>query len=59
MEVKQKGTNIALLIPFLLLNKAIFGQGGLEFCQKICMLNLVMLITHFGQDLFTEVVGLP
>ena len=53
VEVKQKETNIALLIPFRLLNKAIFGLGGLEFCQKmrICMLNLVVLITHFCLNL--------
>ena len=35
VEVKQKQTNIALSIPFRLLNKAIFGLGGLEFCQKM------------------------
>ena len=36
-----------------LLNKAIFGLGSLEFCQKMWnyMLNLVMLITHFYQNL--------
>ena len=53
VEVKQKETNIALSIPFRLLNKAIFGLGGLEFCQKMWnyMLNLVMLITHFCQNL--------
>ena len=53
VEVKQKETNIALSIPFRLLNKAIFGLGGLEFCQKMWnyMLNLVMLITHFRQNL--------
>ena len=53
MKVEQKGTNIALLIPFLLLSKAISGLGGLEFFQKmrICMLNLVVLITHFCLNL--------
>ena len=52
VEVEQKGTNIALLIQFLLLNKAIFGLDGLEFCQKmpINMLNLVISITHFRQN---------
>ena len=53
VQVEQKGTNIALLIPILLLNKAFFGLGGLEFCQKmqIGILSLVMLKTHFGQNL--------
>ena len=53
VEVKQIETNIALSIPFRLLNKAIFGRGGLEFCQKMWnyMHNLVMLITHFCQNL--------
>ena len=35
VEAEQKETNIALSIPFRLLNKAIFGLGGLEFCQKM------------------------
>ena len=53
VEAKQKETNIALSIPFRLLNKAIFGLGDLEFCQKmrICMLDLVMAITHFCPNL--------
>ena len=53
VEVRQKETNIALSIPLRLLNMDIFGPCGLEFCQKmwICMLNLVMLITHFYQNL--------
>ena len=53
VEVEQAETNIALEISFMLLNKAIFGLGGLEFCQKMWnyMLNLVMLITHFCQNL--------
>ena len=44
-------TNTALSISIIPLIKAIFGLSGLEFCQKlqICMPNLVMLITHFGQ----------
>ena len=44
-------TNTALSISINPLIKAIFGLSGLEFCQKlqICMHNLVMLITHFGQ----------
>ena len=44
-------TNTALSISINPLIKAIFGLSGLEFCQKlqICMPNLVMLITHFGQ----------
>ena len=53
VEVEQTKTNIALEISFRLLNKAIFGLGGLEFCQKMWnyMLNLVMLINHFRQNL--------
>ena len=45
--------SIALLIPFLLLNKTIFGLGGLEFCQKmqICVCNLVTSKTHFCQNI--------
>ena len=41
VEVEQKETNLALLIPFMPWNKAIFGLRGLEFCQKmrICMFN--------------------
>ena len=48
---RAKKTNTALSISIIPLNKAIFGLSGLEFCQKmrICMLNLAMLITHFGQ----------
>ena len=44
-------TNTALSISIIPLIKAIFGLSGLEFCQnlQICMPNLVMLITHFGQ----------
>ena len=41
------------MIPFFLLNTAIFGLSGLEFCQKmrICILNLVMSKTHFCLNL--------
>ena len=44
-------TNTALSISIIPFIKAIFGLSGLEFCQKLylCMPNLVMLITHFGQ----------
>ena len=44
-------TNTALSISIIPFIKAIFGLSGLEFCQnlQICMPNLVMLITHFGQ----------
>ena len=53
VEVEQKKTNIALSIPLMPWNKAIFGLDGLEFCQKmrICMLNLAVLITHFHKNL--------
>ena len=52
MKVEQKETNIALLIPFLLLSKAISGLGGLEFCDaNLHAFNLVVLITHFCLNL--------
>ena len=50
---RAEKTNIALEILFKPLNKAIFGLGGLEFCQKMWnyILNLVMALTHFCQNL--------
>ena len=48
---RAKTTNIALSIKQGHLTRPFFSLGGLGFCQKgcICMPNLVMLITHFGQ----------
>ena len=48
---RAKTLNFALSIQTRPLNKAVFSLGGLGFWQKlcICMPELVMLITHFGQ----------
>ena len=46
---RAKKTNITLPIPLMRLNKAIFGLGGLELCQKmwISVHHLVMSKTNF------------